>query len=348
MESGPLAHGSSLRRLWHTHLAGTLGIRWQQPFLGTLGAAQAEAVYAGLLKAPGLVFAQNLKALLPVRGDSHSLPPIALDVPDIEHVVLLRRLLRAPGWPGARLRLLWLPALLMAERRAFRLASRVFVCSETDSRHLQKLFRLRNVRIVPNAVDVPHEAPVTAGPRRLLFIGSLDYDPNALAAERLVARVWPRVAAAVPGAELLIVGRGSEHVPSSRHPPEGVHFLGFVEDLASIYGRVRALACPLTYGGGTRVKIVEAAAQGRAVISTAAGAEGLAFEDGKDILLREDDEGFARACIDVLLDDDLALRLGRQGHLRAQSCYSRSVVVSRLSEELRLLSSTILPMTGRR
>jgi len=110
-----------------------------------------------------------------------------------------------------------------------------------------------------------------------------------------------------------------------------VSFLGFVDDLDSWYARARVVCCPISHGSGTRVKIIEAAAHARAIVSTSMGAEGLNFRDGREILLRESPSALADACVELLNDPSRADHLGRAARARAAERYERSAVVTQLA-----------------
>src|SRR5205807_60194 len=107
-----------------------------------------------------------------------------------------------------------------------------------------------------------------------------------------------------------IVGEDTETVPIPDHAP-GIGVLGFMPDLEGVYQDARLVVCPVRSGGGTRIKIIEAAMYGRAVVSTAIGAEGLAFEAGSEILIADSADDFARRCAEVLADGEYADRVGR-------------------------------------
>src|SRR5262249_250202 len=148
-------------------------------------------------------------------------------------------------------------------------------------------------------------------------------------------RCWPRVRAAVPNATVRIVGRKPEEVPSHARPPAGAEFNGFVPDIDAVYRQARVVICPVLSGGGTRVKLVEAAAFGKPVVSTRIGAEGLDFQDGQHALLRDDADGFADACIQLLRDAALCERLACSTHAHAKQKFDRAAVLSRIRETMR-------------
>lgn len=142
-----------------------------------------------------------------------------------------------------------------------------------------------------------------------LFVGSFGHRPNVLAAEFLLDHVWPRVSAARPGADLVLVGRGSASFLSARLAPEHwpsqrVKAMGFVDDLDDLFRRCRLFVAPLPEGGGIKIKILEAMARGVPVVTTPVGAEGIAGPDSGALTIAACDETFATA---VLRDaDDLS------------------------------------------
>jgi glycosyltransferase involved in cell wall biosynthesis len=163
--------------------------------------------------------------------------------------------------------------------------------------------------------------------KTILFLGLMSYRPNAEAVERLVRRIMPLVWAQVPAARLLVAGLGSESLSAAAGGEDRISYLGFVADLADLYARSRVVCCPLVNGGGTRVKLIEAAAHGKAIVATRCGAEGLVFADGAQILLRDDDAGLAQACVELLRDDAVCERLGGAARGVMQANYAMDGVV---------------------
>jgi len=350
-----------LRRLWSipitVRLAPTAGhalpeTRWQRIAPGVLNfraqpmarpystPAAVAAVSAALDAGPDIVLVQRLESMCPLMTVARKTPEkirgvaVFFDMDDIEHVALRRRLLRDPGGRLDRLLLLQLPALMLAEIRAMRFAFATFVCSEADRCYLERLVRRPNVRTVPNSVVFPtlHET-VTSEPL-VVFVGAMGWTGNAHAAKSLVRDIWPRVRTQVPAARLAIIGPGSH---TALHPwvDESVSLPGFVEDLQSWYRRARVVCCPIYYGTGTRVKIIEAAAHAKAIVSTRLGAEGLDFEDEREIILRDPPAEIAAACVRLLRDSDAAARLGRAALQKARARYERGTTIQQLADIFR-------------
>jgi glycosyltransferase involved in cell wall biosynthesis len=178
-----------------------------------------------------------------------------------------------------------------------------------------------HVEVIPNGVDLDAYRPpegagasddVPDGGVQVVFVGLLAYGPNGNAARELIEDIMPRVERLIPGVELTIVG--------DKAPPAllalaraNVTFTGRVDDVRPIVGRAGAVAVPLRVGSGTRLKILEALAMARPVVTTSLGAEGLPLVDGTHALIADDPEDFSDALIRVLDDPDLAQRLGQNG-----------------------------------
>lgn len=257
----------------------------------------------------------------------HALPagvPMLFDLDDIEYVAHERhsRLIENPRERWVSLAMV--PAIRRAVGRALRRATHTFVCSAGDKDLLDSAFGLDpgRVVVVPNAIAVGPRAPVVAAPV-LMFVGSFVWEPNVQAVEYFLTRCWEHVLAAVPDARLFIVGKDAERVPSFARQIHGVEFMGFVEDLAEVYGRARVVICPILSGGGTRVKLVEAAAFGKPIVSTEIGAEGLGFVDGLHALMAQDERSFADACVRLLTDDQLCDRMSRAAHEYTSRTFDR-------------------------
>jgi len=189
--------------------------------------------------------------------------------------------------------------------------------------------RVHNVEVIPNTVTWVDDGLLATEPN-VLFIGAYSHAPNVVAAEYLIREVWPCLMRICPKARLLIAGPRPEVIPSFQDPPSGVEFLGFVSDLNALYRRTRVLCCPIQSGGGTRVKILEAASYGVPVVSTPLGAEGIDLRTDVEIVLRNDATGLAEACADLLADDVRAHRIGTAARKRVRALYSRDAVIHRM------------------
>jgi glycosyltransferase involved in cell wall biosynthesis len=173
-------------------------------------------------------------------------------------------------------------------------------------------------------VDTDYFRPsgsIEPDPYHLVFSGSMDWLPNDDAMKYFVRSIFPRIRASCPEVVLTIVGR--KPFPSltalGRNDPS-IRVTGQVEDVRPYLERAAVYVIPLRIGGGTRLKVFEAMAMGKAVVSTSIGVEGLPIVNGTDALVADDPDAFADAVVQLLRDRTLLGRLGQvaAGKVRAQ------------------------------
>ncbi|MBK8333819.1 MAG: glycosyltransferase [Acidimicrobiaceae bacterium] len=189
----------------------------------------------------------------------------------------------------------------------------VTVCSEADRSYLD----LANCVVVRNGYRTPHTArrlPDHEHPT-LVFVGPLSYEPNRLAAEWLAFDVLPLVRRQLPAARLVVVGYNDGVSARLRHA-EGVTLTGYVHDLSAYYATASVAVAPLRSGGGTRLKVMEALARSVPLVATSTGCFGLDLTHDQELLIADDAEGFAQACVSIINDPALAGRLTEAGRAR--------------------------------
>ena len=306
----------------------------QSLYAGTAGPTQVAAFEAALDARPEAIFVHRLDSMCPALLTRRPLPPMYLDLDDIDHVKVVRQLRRPPFWLGKFLYYLQVPALVSGERRAIKLARKSFVCSDVDRDYLATRWRLPGVVTLPNAVSIPAEYGTEPDSRSLLLVATYAYGPNIIAADFLLKDVWPLVREACPDARLIVAGNKPERIPSFAERPEGVEFTGFVPDLKLLYRRAAIVCCPILSGGGTRIKILEASAHGKAVVSTVVGAEGLELRDGVEIILRDGARAFADGCIELLRDPPQREALGCAAREAVACRYDRRQIVGLVKDEI--------------
>ena len=330
-----IPHRTHTTTFYNHYVSGIFNAFEQPSFFPFGGDEQADAVGAHLDRDPDLVIVQGARAMAPVLRSRRRVRNLFFDVNDLEHRARLRWVLKPPFRPGKIAYAAQIPALLRAEQRAAAISRLVFVCSEIDRAYLARFRIARNVVVVPNAVAMPAAPSRHATEPTVAFIGVGSYGPNFEAAERLVTRIMPLIRRRLPNARLLIAGKGSDTLPSARDRPAGVDYLGFVDDLGAFYARSKVFCCPLVNGGGTRVKLIEAAAYAMPMVSTRVGAEGLSLIDDQEILLREDDDALADACVHLMQDDDLCVRLGSAARRKVMQLYDAEVIRDGIVEMMR-------------
>lgn len=215
------------------------------------------------------------------------------------------------------------------ERRLLRAAAESWMVSRTDMKAAHKMVPEAHLRYVPNAVDVAAINPVNgAGPQRalLLMVADFHYAPNRVGRDWLVEEVLPRVWREVPEARLMLVGRGSQEWPPA---DARIETTGFVDDLDTVYQQAACVVVPVTTGGGTPLKFVEALAYEVPIVATGFSARGLDAVAGEHYLRGDDAASFARAIVGVLREG--AAALAAAGRRLAEAEYSVHALAARIA-----------------
>jgi glycosyltransferase involved in cell wall biosynthesis len=260
--------------------------------------------------------------------------PVLLNKDDVAHVIMQRHLAvqgtlaaRAYGTLEVRKVRRW-------ERWACTRVTAVLACSDHDRAILQALAPRARVYVAPNVVDTSHYVPMgRPEPRTVVFQGGMEWHPNRDAVEFFASAVLPALRRLVPDVVFRVAGRCSDEF-RRRWEPRGVSFTGWVPEMRDEIARAAVCVVPLRVGSGTRLKILEAGAMTKAIVSTTLGAEGLAFVNGEEICLADEPNAFARAVADLLGDDARRLSLGRAARLRVEKDYSMPALQASLREVL--------------
>lgn len=257
------------------------------------------ARYVGDLAAPTLIATHNIEAQI------------------------WRRRAESAGSPLAR----WFFRLQAAkmerfERHALAGATVVTGVSAADAEQA-RAWGAERATVVDNGVDLEHFTPSGEGDgARAVFVGALDWFPNVDAAQYFADAILPAVLRLAPKMKVKIIGRKApESLRTALAGREGIDFAGEVPDTRPHLAEAGIVVVPLRIGGGSRLKILEALAMGKAVVSTAIGAEGLAVTHGKDILIADKPEDFAQAMARLAASPELRRELGRNGRQLVEQQY---------------------------
>jgi len=183
----------------------------------------------------------------------------------------------------------------------------VLAASEEDRARIE---HRENVVIYPNALPAI-ELPSVEEENCIVFSGNLEYHPNIEAVRWFASAIWPRIRERNPGLKWNLIGRNPEAILGIVKNDPSIRVIGPVADAVAAIAAGRVVVVPLLSGSGTRFKILEAWAAGRAVVSTKIGAEGL--EAGENLVTRDDPPAFADAVLELLNDRRRARALGEAG-----------------------------------
>jgi glycosyltransferase involved in cell wall biosynthesis len=327
-KKGSLSFARALISSWLSPLPVDLW-KWQVPALRRL---LEEFLADGK---PDVCVADFLAALpnLPLTGR----PPTILFEHNVEHLIW-KRLASLEGrwWLWGPLEVEW-RKMRRFESRALCGVDLTLAVSGSDSKILSSSAPGARVSAIPTGVDTRYFAPTGTPetPGSLAFLGSMDWFPNEDAVLHFVEMILPRVKSEVPEATLTVVGRNPGVRLKAAALAAGVRLTGTVDDVRPYVAASSVVVVPLRAGGGTRLKIFEALAMGKAVVSTTVGAEGLPLEPGTHFLQADEPEAFARAVVSLLRDPGRRLDLGNAGRALVEARYSWAQVAQVFEDNCR-------------
>lgn len=274
-------------------------------------------------------------------------PALAIDEHNLEWELLERSAARATS-PLRRLQnARESRALRRYELATLGRADLVIVTSERERDALAALLPGRRICVVSNGVDIERFSP--ADPQaeiagRVVFTGTMDYHPNEQAARYFAEQCWPLVRAARPDASWAIVGANPPaSVRRLADDTAGITVTGSVPDTRTYIAQAQVTIAPLLVGGGTRLKILEALAMGKAMVATSLGAEGLHLTPDEHLLIADQPAAFAEAVVRALDDAALRARLGAAGREAVVGGYSWESSARALQQALGTLEALATP-----
>jgi sugar transferase (PEP-CTERM/EpsH1 system associated) len=259
--------------------------------------------------APKVLFQHNVEAVIQARHARHAGNRLARAYLRIEAAKLAR-----------------------FERRASRAFDRCIMVSDEDCRTMQARYGAVNAVSIPTGVDADYfHAAADVPEPEIVFVGSMDWLPNQDAVDYFVGEILPRIRRVVP-ATFTIVGRDPPAAVQRHAANPHIRVTGTVPDVRPFVARAQVVVVPLRVGGGTRIKIFEAMAMKKAVVSTSVGAEGLPVVDRQDVLLADDPSAFADRVVELLREPDLRRRIAAAGRDLVSSRFTWDAVTRRFSD----------------
>ena len=251
--------------------------------------------------------------------------PVIIDQHNIEHELLQRTYQQERSWVRKWYNWWETRKLKPIELERCRKARGVLVTSEREYLLLKKLAPQCLVEIVPNGVDTETFRTIDGQQEvanRIVFTGTISYHPNTQAVLFFARECWPLIQAQIPDATWQIVGSSPPPAVERLAELPGVTVTGTVPDVKPYLAAASVVVAPLLIGSGTRLKILEALAMQKAVVSTSLGCEGLAVEDGKHLTVADQPELFAQAVVDLLQHAEKRASLGNAGRALVEAEYS--------------------------
>lgn len=296
-----------------------------------------------VVEVEGIELAQYLFQVADSRGEGKR-PLLVYDDHNAEYILQQRAFetdVRQPSrWVAAVYSFVQWRRLREYERRACLTADRVVAVSEADAGALRKLLPDLEVAVVPNGVDMdfytasvpPLRAGEGPGAQDLVFTAKMDFRPNVDAVVWFVQEVLPLIRREAPETRFWAVGKTPHPRLASLADDPGIVLTGWVEDVRPYIAGAAVYVIPLRMGGGTRLKVLEAMAMGKSIVSTAVGCEGFDLEPGQELIIADQPAEFAAAVLSLLRDPERRERVGRAARRFAGSRYDWRMIVPRLEK----------------
>jgi len=220
-------------------------------------------------------------------------------------------------------------AIERAERQWLPRVALNIAVSPDDAAHFAMLSPGARVEVIPNGVDTDYFTPCdVADPQGCVFVGGTSWYPNRDALQWFVDDILPRLGAT----KTTWVGRATDAERRSFAHVSDLELTGYVDDIRPYVGAAACYIAPLRVGGGTRLKLLDAWAMGKAIVSTSIGAEGLGARHEENMLIADTADAFAKAVARVLTDEALRRRLGAAARRTAMERFSWDVIGARMRD----------------
>jgi glycosyltransferase involved in cell wall biosynthesis len=212
------------------------------------------------------------------------------------------------------------------EPRLLKRFGRVLACSESDAKHLQRISSHSQIRVVPNGVDCHSLTPLPPTTNQkfdyILFVGNFSYQPNRQAAHFMAEEIMPQVMRLLPAHKpklLLVGGAPTPDIESLPKQFNWVELRADVPEVVPCYAATSVVVAPIQFGTGTRLKILEAMALGRAIVTTRLGCEGIPLQDGEHALIADAPLDFARKVARLIAEPEFAVNLAYKARSLAEN-----------------------------
>ncbi len=287
---------------------------------------------------PDVIYSQMVRTMTWV---SHSTLPKVMDFQDALSMNTERRMDLAHG--------LWhyilhfeFKMLRSSEYNAFKIFDALTIISDVDSEAIPHR-KNSEIKVLPNGVDFQYFSPMIKQPQYdIVFCGNMSYLPNVNACSFLVEKVMPIVWKQIPAARVLIAG-ATPCAKVMRYNSDKVKVAGWVEDIRECYASAKLLAAPMQIGSGLQNKLLEAMAMQIPCVATSIANNSLHAQNGKDILISDDADGFAQHIVSLLNDETLRHNVAMSGYDFVKENYSWESSVEKLENILRVASADKSP-----
>ncbi len=269
-----------------------------------------------------------LAQYLPLCGDI----PTILNDHNVESLLVERRAEATSSIPEKVFFSNQAPKLEKFEEFATQNATEILACSQDDAEILSRMGNGKGIHIIANGVDIEQFIPsddVQVDHNKIIFVGGMGWFPNKDGMNFFIKEAMPLICEQNPDASLTVVGK-SDGLEIPDQLKDKVSATGFVDDFRPLVHEAAVYILPLRVGSGTRLKLLEAMAMGKAIVSTRIGAEGVVLEDGENILMADTPQEIADAVIKLMRNKHLRDRLGKAAHEQAKNLYDWRILGNKM------------------
>lgn len=203
-------------------------------------------------------------------------------------------------------------------------------CSDLDSKRIETISPGIDTHVVPNGVDTEFFSPgneVVPDPYFLIFIGGMSWYPNRDAMLFFARQVWPILKEKIPAIHMHVVGETPpQELIDLAKEDDSYHVYGFVDDIKKMFNNAGIYVCPITDGGGTKLKILDALAMGKPIVAHSIACEGIGVVDGENVLFAETAEQYVNKINELIDDSSLRSRMAEENKSLIRVKYSYDVI----------------------
>lgn len=234
--------------------------------------------------------------------------------------------------------------LRFAERRNCPRFNLNVTCSKLDLERLLKKNHHLNVAVIPNGVDIDYfkSSGIQSEKQSLVFAGDLSWYPNREAMIYFSSKVWPLLVAKMPDVRMTVIGKKPpEELKRLAETDNRFTVTGFVDDVRPYIEKAAVYVCPIMNGGGTKLKVLDALAMGKAIVAHPIACEGIEVKDGDTVLYATNPEMFVSKIQYLFKNEEQCATIGKQGRLLAEKVYSFEQIGLTMNEEFKRVCSHI-------
>lgn len=256
--------------------------------------------------------------------------PVILIEHNIESLLLKRRLKYTHSQV---IKLFWriqYLKLLYFEKKMIAKATCCVTVSNQEKEIAQEMSRMPMVEVVPNGVDVKYFIPQDShsNANNILFLGSLQWFPNDDGLRYFCEKIYPEIKILSGDAKIIVIGKkNTSFIYNDR-----INQVGFIDDVRPYMGSAAVFIVPLRIGGGTRLKILDAMAMGKAIVSTSIGCEGIEVENGTHLIIEDNPINFARAVAELLNNESKRRALGKNARKLVEEKYDWELIGKKMNK----------------